>query len=254
MNLFEHIVLFIVSFIANAFSAFSGGGAGLIQFPILIFLGLPFTVALATHKVASVALGVGATARHLRESSLNLFFSLFILATGLPAVVLGARTILYVPDQIATFTLGLLTSTLGIYSWRHPSLGQQISFRNRDAKGLLIGALGLFFIGFINGTLTSGSGLFVTIWLVRWFGFDYLLAVAHTMILVGLFWNATGAITLGMQGNIEWAWIPALLIGATGGAYFGSHLAIHAGNRWIKRGFEIVTIIIGVKLMLDAYA
>jgi uncharacterized membrane protein YfcA len=51
----ELLLLFLVSLVANLFSAFSGGGAGLIQLPVLIFLGLPFTVALATHKVASVA-------------------------------------------------------------------------------------------------------------------------------------------------------------------------------------------------------
>jgi uncharacterized membrane protein YfcA len=64
-------MLFLVSLAANLFSAFSGGGAGLIQLPVLIFLGLPFAVALATHKVASVALGIGATLRHLREETLE---------------------------------------------------------------------------------------------------------------------------------------------------------------------------------------
>jgi uncharacterized membrane protein YfcA len=38
---------------------------------VLIFLGLPFAVALATHEVASVALGIGATIRHLREGPLE---------------------------------------------------------------------------------------------------------------------------------------------------------------------------------------
>jgi len=61
MDLTEQLLLFIVSLVANLFSAFAGGGAGLLQFPALIFLGLPFGVALATHKVASVALGVGVT-------------------------------------------------------------------------------------------------------------------------------------------------------------------------------------------------
>ena len=61
MNGVEQLVLFLVSLVANLFSAFSGGGAGLIQLPVLIFMGLPFTIALATHKVASVALGIGAT-------------------------------------------------------------------------------------------------------------------------------------------------------------------------------------------------
>lgn len=56
-------MLFLASFVANTFSAMSGGGAGLLQFPVLIFLGLSFAVALATHKVASVALGIGAVVR-----------------------------------------------------------------------------------------------------------------------------------------------------------------------------------------------
>lgn len=80
----DTITLFLISFIANAFSAFAGGGAGLLQLPLLIFLGLPFSVALATHKLASVALGIGATARHFREGTLNWRLSLLILASGLP--------------------------------------------------------------------------------------------------------------------------------------------------------------------------
>ncbi len=49
-----------------------------------------------------------------------------------------------------------------------------------------------FIGGFLNGSLASGTGLFVTIWLVRWFGFDYRLAIAYTLVLVGLFWNGMG--------------------------------------------------------------
>lgn len=55
----DQFLLFVISLLANLFSAFAGGGAGLIQLPVLLFLGLPFGVALATHKVASVALGLG---------------------------------------------------------------------------------------------------------------------------------------------------------------------------------------------------
>ncbi|MCW8962890.1 MAG: TSUP family transporter, partial [Gammaproteobacteria bacterium] len=96
MDIIEQIILFIVSFIANLFSAFAGGGAGLLQLPALIFLGLPFAIALATHKLASVALGVGATIRHLKTSKLDRRFAGFILATGMPGVVLGANIILWV--------------------------------------------------------------------------------------------------------------------------------------------------------------
>jgi hypothetical protein len=30
----------------------------------------------------------------------------------------------------------------------------------------------------------------------------------------------------------------------------GSHLAILKGNKWIKRSFEIVTVLVGLKLLL----
>jgi uncharacterized membrane protein YfcA len=242
--------LFIVSLLANLFSAFSGGGAGLIQLPALILLGLPFGVALATHKVASVALGVGATLRHLRENSLERRFVLFILATGLPGVVIGASLILRLDDRIAEIALGLLTLGLGLYSLSRRELGQQWMPTHRDRRGYVIGGLGLFGIGVLNGSLTSGTGLFVTLWLVRWFGLDYKGAVAYTLILVGLFWNGTGALTLGLLGSIHWPWLPVLIAGSLLGGYLGAHLAIAKGNQLIKRGFEAVTLLVGAKLIL----
>lgn len=248
--MYEYIILFIVSLIANAFSAFVGGGAGLLQLPALIFLGLPFSVALATHKLASVALGIGASIRHFRERSLDWRFASVILASGLPGVVLGASLVLHIPDRIAQVSLGILTMGLGIYSWLQPNLGQVAAVTHRDARGFLVGGAVLFVIGVLNGSLTSGTGLFVTMWLVRWFGLDYKRAVAYTLVLVGLFWNGSGALTLGLQGEIKWNWIPVLLVASALGGYVGAHYSILKGNRWIKRVYEVVTLLVGAKLIL----
>ncbi|MFQ5470818.1 MAG: sulfite exporter TauE/SafE family protein, partial [Gammaproteobacteria bacterium] len=161
MSWFDQILLFFVSFLANIFSAFAGGGAGLIQLPALIFLGLSFSIALATHKVASVALGVGATLRHLSEESLERRFAVFILIAGVPGVLLGANIILNVPDRIAQIALGFLTMGLGLYSWFKPDLGQIHQVLHRNFNGYLLGGIVLFLIGVLNGSLTSGTGLFV---------------------------------------------------------------------------------------------
>ncbi len=246
----DQIILFIVSLLANFFSALAGGGAGLIQLPALIFLGLPFGVALATHKVASVALGIGATIRHLSSSKLERNFALYILACGIPGVILGASIILEVPDRAAEIALGVLTMGLGVYSWLSPQLGQSLQVSNRDRRGMLIGGVVIFLIGGLNGSLTSGTGLFVTLWLVRWFGLDYRMAVAYTLILVGIFWNGSGAVTLGILGEIYWAWLPALLLGSLLGGYLGAHMAIVKGNRLIKVTYEVVTLLVGIKLIL----
>jgi len=159
--------------------------------------------------------------------------------------------ILDIPDRIAEVALGCLTIGLGLYSWLTPSLGQSLLGRHRQGWGLWLGGLVLFVLGFLNGSLTSGTGLFVTLWLVRWFGFDYRLAVTYVLVLVGFFWNGTGALILGMLGDIRWDWLPALLLGSLLGGFAGAHLAIVKGNAWIKRSFEVVTILVGLKLVLS---
>ncbi|MCB1791222.1 MAG: sulfite exporter TauE/SafE family protein [Gammaproteobacteria bacterium] len=246
----EQFILFFVSLLANLFSAFAGGGAGLLQLPALIFLGLPFGVALATHKIASVALGIGATLRHLREGGLKRRFVVFIIATGVPGVLLGASLILRVPGRYAEIALGTLTIGLGLYSIVKGSMGLVEEPRNRSGSGLWWGGAVLFLIGVLNGSLTSGTGLFVTLWLVRWFGADYRQAVAYTLVLVGIVWNGSGAIALGILGEVRWEWLPALLLGSLLGGYAGAHLAILKGNRWIKRAFEAITLLVGIKLVL----
>ena len=239
-----------IAVVANALSAFAGGGAGLIQLPALILLGLPFASALATHKLASVALGVGAAGRHWRASSLDHRLSLVILLAGLPGVWIGASSVMALPDRLATAALGLLTLSLGVYSARRPELGQSDRLVNHNGLQRCIGLAVLFAIGVLNGSLSSGSGLFVTLWLVRWFGLSYPRAVAHTLILVGMAWNGTGALVLGFSGEIRWDWVPALIVGSLIGGYIGAHLSLKKGGRLVKVAFESLALLMGLSLLI----
>lgn len=251
--LFDQLYLFVISFIANTLSAMAGGGAGLLQFPALIFLGLPFTYALATHKIATVALGLGATLKHSKENHLNLKFSCFILACGLPGVILGAHTIVHIPEYIAKLSLGVLTVGLGVFSLFKPKLGQTSEIKANTRYRITIGGLTLCLLGFFNGSLTSGTGLFVTLWLVTWFGLDFKKATAYTMILVGLFWNGSGALTLALITPVQWSWLPALILASAIGGYLGATLGLKYGNQFIKRFFEIITISVGLSLIASSY-
>ena len=246
----EQILLFFISVVANIFSAFAGGGAGLIQLPVLIFLGLPFSLALATHKIATVALGIGATIRIVKEGHTSWRLNLFMLLTGIPGVVLGAIFIVGINDKAAQMSLGVLTLGLGFYSIFKPALGMDNTPKNRHGMGLILGGLGLSVVGFANGALSAGTGLFATMWLVKWFGLNYKQAVAHTLIAVGLFWNASGAITMGIIAHIHWAWLPTLIMGSLLGGFLGAHMAISMGSKWIKRAYEVVTIVVGFKLLI----
>lgn len=245
----EFIILFLLAVVANWFSALAGGGAGLIQLPLLIFMGLPFSLALATHKIATVALGLGATGRHLKEKNLPWKMIALVVVAGVPGVVAGVFFIIGVNDRHAEIVLGLLTLGLSLYSIFKPELGQKIEYKHRDTFGISIAALVLIFLGFINGALSAGSGLFVTLWLVYWLGFDYQRAVTITLIAVGLVWNLSGAISMGAIAEVKWSWLPALILGSLVGGYLGAHTSIKAGNKWIKRVYEVVTMLVGIKLL-----
>jgi len=252
-DIISQILLGFISFLSNFISALSGGGAGLIQLPALIFFGLPFSKALATHKVASVALGFGASVPHLKKNNLQLNYAFLILISGIPGVLLGAYTSFILPGNISTILLGFFTLFLSFYSIRQQNFGCSNQIYSINKLRLLIGSLGLFIIGFLNGYLSSGTGLFVTIWMITIFNLSFSVAVSYTLILVGIFWNGIGALSLGLTGNIVWSYIPVLILGSLIGGYFGAYFSIIKGSKFIKVVFELVSFSVGISLLVKVF-
>ena len=246
----EHFALFLISLISNLFSAFSGGGAGVIQLPaILLIFNLSFVTALASHKIATVALGLGASLRFLKEKKIEQRFFFESLSAGTPGVIIGANFIGYVDDIIARISLGLLIILISIYSYIQKEVGLKDSDFLFNISDKIIGLVVIFLIGLVNGSLSAGTGLLFTIWLVAWYGMSYKRAIVYTLLIVGLFYNAIGAVTLATYADVYWYILPALIIGSLIGGYFGAHISISKDNKTIKRVYQIVTMVVGLKLI-----
>ena len=102
----------------------------------------------------------------------------------------------------------------------------------------------------MNGSLSAGTGLVFTIILISCYGMNYRKAIAYTLIIVGIFYNAMGAITLGLLAQIQWLLLPALIIGSLMGGYLGAKISLSKSNRTIKNFYQIITIIVGISLIL----
>ncbi len=252
-DIISQLLLGILSVFSNFISALSGGGAGLIQLPALLFFGLPFSKALATHKVASVALGLGASIPHLRKKSLEINLAFLILFSGIPGVLLGSYISTILPSNFSTVLLGFLTLFLSFYSINNKQFGKSKQKLLFNKQRICFGSLGLFIIGFFNGYLSSGTGLFVTVWMISVFNLSFSVAVAYTLIFVGIFWNGIGAIALGLTGNVVWIYIPVLISGSLVGGYFGAWLSIFKGSKFIKVVFELISFSVGISLLLKAF-
>ena len=249
--MFEQICLFLISLISNIFSAFSGGGAGVIQLPaILLLFNISFIKALAVHKIATVALGIGATSKFSKIISFDQNLILRLLIAGLPGVFIGAQLISYVNDQLARLMLGILIIFISLYSFKKKNYGEkEYSYTNTIINNLG-GYILIFLTGFLNGSLSAGTGLIFTIILISWYGMDYKKAIAYTLIIVGIFFNALGAATLGLLAEIEWLLLPALFFGSLIGGYLGAKISLSKSNRTIKTIYQIITITVGVSLVL----
>ncbi len=251
-SIYKLFLIFLISFFANTFSSISGGGAGLVQLPALILLGLPYYQALSTHKAATVALGLGGTIRNFKSLSNYYFISLQILFFGTPGVILGSKIVQFLSDELLYIFLGCFSIFLAIYSLFKKELGiNSLDKKISTLKKLRFWTL-IFFIGILNGSISSGTGLLVTILLIKTFGMDFLRAIGITFFTVGIFWNAIGAFFLSRIGVLPFNILLVLLLGSFLGGYFGAHLSNVKGNKLIKNSFTIVCFLVGISLIIKS--
>ena len=251
-SLNKSISIFLISFFSNTFSAISGGGAGLLQLPALILSGVPYHQALASHKLATVALGIGGSLRNYKSLRNDIWVSWQILIFGLPGVIFGAYIVVYISEQYLYLFLGIISILLAFYSVLKSDLGLSSGNIKLNLRQKIRFIIFIFLIGILNGSISSGTGLLVTILLIRTFGMDFLRAISLTFLTVGIFWNFTGAILLSKIVSVPSNILIILIIGSFTGGYFGAHLSKLKGNILIKKSFTTVCLLVGISLLIKS--
>ena len=249
-SLFKSIYIFLISFFSNTFSAISGGGAGLLQLPALILSGVPYYQALASHKLATVALGIGGSLRNYKSLGNDLSVAWQILIFGLPGVIFGASVVEYISEKYLYLILGIISILLAFYSFLKPDLGLSSGNKKLNFVHNIRFLIFIFLIGILNGSISSGTGLLVTILLIKTFEMDFLRAISMTFFTVGIFWNFVGAVFLARIGSVPLNLLIVLIIGSFAGGYFGAHLSNLNGNILIKKSFTIVCVLVGISLLI----
>jgi hypothetical protein len=104
----------------------------------------------------------------------------------------------------------------------------------------------------LNGSISSGTGLLVTILLIKTFGMDFLRAISLTFFTVGICWNLIGAIFLSRIEPVPSSILMILIIGSFTGGYLGAHLSKLKGNILIKKTFTTVCFLVGISLLIKS--
>ena len=251
-SLYYSVSIFLISFLSNTFSAISGGGAGLLQLPSLMLFGVPYYQALAMHKLATVALGIGGSLRNYKSLRNDICVAWQILFFGLPGVIFGTSIIEYISEKYLYLFIGIISIILAFYSFFKSDLGLLSGSTKFNLFHKIRFYISIFLIGILNGAISSGTGLLVTILLIKTFRLDFLRAISLTFLTVGIFWNFTGAIFLSKIGSIPSKTLIILIIASFTGGYFGAHLSKLKGNILIKKTFTTVCMLVGISLIIKS--
>jgi uncharacterized membrane protein YfcA len=244
-------LLFLVAggFVGGFFGS-AVGSAGLISLPILILLGFPPHLAVATTRPAAVVLELVSAIRYWREGKLTMPTirkGLMLGILGAVGGVTGAFIISTVSDQTLRLLFALVISSMLIFLVTKKNWGMHEHPQRQ--KQLILIALSTFLIGIYGGFFGFTFGTLMTIALVA-FGFN-LLQSAVLARVIGILTASAAAIVFAFQGSINYPAAVALSIGFAAGAWVGAGVGAKRGNTYVKKLLIAVVVCSVVKLLFD---
>lgn len=246
--MFTPVIIFAVAAIATALSSMSGGGASVINIPVLLWLGVPFPLATAAQKVSSTFWVLPAAYNYLKGKNVDWAFLLVFGALGLVGVYIGVLIVLQVDQRIMEMAVGSIILALVF----HVYLKKEEGLTGRQIRSGLWRSLAYVFapvLGSYESILGSGNGIMFSIATFHTRGFDFMRALGYYYV-VAFPWDVFAAMLLIAKGYSSIPVMMPMVLGGIMGGYFGSKFARYKGNKFIKLMFSAVGSILGLKLII----
>ena len=242
------LVLFLAGLAAGTVNSIAGGGS-LFTLPLLIFLGLPPTVANATNRIAVLSGGIGASETFRRSGLVPVTWLKLSAPPALIGAVLGTGIALIVPDlafqRILSVVLVLAAGWLFWNPIRPPGAGRHFP---PAGTARWISRAAFFLVGVYGGFIQAGVG-FIVLTITSANGLDLIRGNAVKAPLVFLFTLAT-VVLFTYSGMINWGMGLALAAGQILGATFGVRLQILKGQDWVRHVLTLIILACAFRLMV----
>ena len=239
--------LLLITGIATGFLNVMAGGGSMLSVPIMIFLGVPGTIANATNRIAILPQNISAVWAFYRKGFSNFKLSLTLGLCTIPGTIIGATIASRVAnDQFNSLLAIIMIIVLVIMSLPQPKTidVNQSPSRNR----LIAGHALMVLIGFWGGFIHIGVGFLLMPVLNRVMQLDLVTTNAHKVMIV-LCYTVVALIVFASQLELVWKYGIALGIGTWIGAWIAANLQVKKGVGPIKLVLNIVIIAFIIKLI-----
>lgn len=240
----QAILLLVVGAFAGFINTLAGGGSFL-TLPLLIFMGLPPTVANGTNRLAIFLQCLFASAKF---HSYGVFPARFALLVSIPAVagaLLGAHLAATMADDTFRQWLAGVMVVMTLLTLFNP--GGKRSGPVELSRGRWILVAGAFFLaGVYGGFIQAGVG-FLLLACMALTGYD-LVAGNAVKVFVVLIFTLFALAVFFLEGKVQV--LPGLILGAgsMAGALAGAKVTVQKGHRFIRHFVAVMVVVFAIKL------
>jgi len=244
------LLLFLVGLIAGALNVIAGGGS-LLSLPVMIFLGLPPTVANGTNRVAILLQNVGASWSFHRRGLVSKEWLLIAVPPALVGAILG--TVAAVNIGELEFQRILAVILVAAAAWQ---IWNPVKLQPDGNAALPVGirrwafVAAFFLIGVYGGFIQAGIG-FLLLAATSAAGFNLIRGNALKVTVV-LGFTPVALLLFAWNDKIDWAMGFALAAGNFLGGLAGVHLQVLKGHAWVRGVVTAVIVIFAIRLLLGS--
>ncbi len=254
MEEYYHYALMFGIGIVVAFINSVAGGGSMLSLPIMIFLGIPATVANGTNRVGIFWGNLASATKLYRSGKLDFSILKILILPVVIGAVVGAYFAVKIPDEIFKPVLAgfiLCITFLSVYSSRKKLHTTEISGQPKELNILKL-IFWFFLVGLYGGFVQIGVGFILIFAFSKATNFDLVRinalkgAIATVFIFVSI-------IVFALNGKIIWSVAAAFACGTLIGGILGASFQIKKGDVWIKRFLLVMGIIMSAKLLWSAF-
>jgi uncharacterized membrane protein YfcA len=241
-DLFPLVLLAFVGLVAGALNVVAGGGSFL-TLPVLIFLGLPATVANGTNRVGVLLQNLGGVWGFHRHKVLDWRWGWQVSVPAVAGAAVGTWLALQVGDLAFRRILAAVMVLMTIWPLvaSSPAPGRTAA----PARSAVVMA-GFFLVGIYGGFLQAGVG-FLILGLTSMSGFDLVRGNAIKVLSVLLLTVLSLAIFAAEQ-SVDWRLGLALGAGNFVGGQLGVRFTVFKGHRWVQTVVIAAIVVFAVRL------
>jgi uncharacterized membrane protein YfcA len=242
-------ILFGLGIFVGFINILAGGGS-LLALPVMIFLGLPATVANGTNRVAILIQNIAAIAGFQQHKVFPWRMSLLAALPATLGAIWGANLALDITEALFKQILAATMIAVLILTVFDPMEKIRADRRPLTGLRLLIFIAGFFGVGVFGGFIQAGVGFFI-ISVMLLTGFD-LVATNAVKVLVTFIFTIAALIVFISHGQVDYLLGASLGLGSALGGLLATRIAVKKGHNWIRAFVIVMIIVFSIKLLWDS--